>query len=211
MALEKAFIQPLDEKGNNKGERIVVMFNPEQYTIDKTVNYQRTNLPGLQSPVTQFVYGNAQTLKLDLFFDTYEKTEDVRDYTKKVTQLLDIDSDSHAPPVCQFIWGKLKFKAVVDSISQNFTMFLDSGIPVRAKLTVSFTEYQTITEQLQNPPRHSADKTKSYIMTQADSIWLLANKAYADPGQWRVIAEANEIDNPRLLIPGMELIIPSLR
>ena len=210
MALEKAFIQPLDEKGRNKGERIVAMFNPEEYSIDKTVNYQRTNLPGLQTPVTQFVYGNAQTLKLDLFFDTYEKGEDVRNHTRKLTRLLDIDRDLHAPPVCKFIWGKLEFKAVIDSISQTFTMFLDSGIPVRAKLTISFTEYCTITEQLRGTPRESADRTKYHVLTQADSLWLLADKTYADPSLWRVIAEGNKIDNPRLLVPGMELIIPPL-
>jgi len=211
MALEKAYIQPLDEKGRDKGERIVVMFNPEEYTIDKTVNYNRTNLPGLQTPVTQFVYGNAQSLKLDLFFDTYEKGDDVRNHTKKVARLLDIDRDIHAPPVCKFIWGKLEFKATIDSITQNFTMFLDSGIPVRAKLTVSFTEYRTITEQLEGTPRQSADRTKYHVTTQADSLWLLADKAYADPGLWREIATSNNIDNPRLLVPGTELIIPPLR
>lgn len=211
MALEKAYIQPLDEKGRDNGERIVVMFNPEEYTIDKTVNYNRTNLPGLQTPVTQFVYGNAQSLKLDLFFDTYERSEDVRNHTKKVARLLDIDRDIHAPPVCKFIWGKLEFKATIDSITQNFTMFLDSGVPVRAKLTVSFTEYRTITEQLEGTPRQSADRTKYHVTTQADNLWLLADKAYADPGLWRVIAAANNIDNPRLLVPGTELIIPPLR
>jgi hypothetical protein len=213
MALEKAYIQPLDEKGRNSGERIGVMFNPEQYTIDTKVNYSRTNLPGLQTPATQFVYGNAQTLKLDLFFDTYGKgaeTEDVRQYTRKVTALLDIDRHLHAPPVCKFIWGKLEFKAVIDSITQNFTMFMDSGIPVRSKLTVNFTEYRTITEQLEGTPRQSADKTKYHILTQADNLWLLADKAYGDPGRWRVLAEANHIDNPRLLVPGTELSIPPL-
>lgn len=211
MALEKAFIQPLDNNGFPRGERIVVMFNPEEYSIDRSVNYQRTNLPGLQTPITQFVYGNAQTLKIDLFFDTYERREDVRNYTRKLTQLLDIDRDLHAPPVCRFIWGKLEFKATIDSINTNFSMFLDSGIPVRAKLTISFTEYRTITEQLAAIPRQSADRTKYHVFTQSDSLWSLAAKAYADPGLWRVIAEANQIDNPRLVVPGMELKIPPLR
>ena len=211
MELEKAYIQPLDEKGRDKGERIVAMFNPEQYTIGKTVNYNRTNLPGLQTPITQFVYGNAQTLKIDLFFDTYEKNEDVRKHTRKVARLLDIDRELHAPPVCKFIWGQLEFKAVIDNISQNFTMFLSSGIPVRAKLTVSFTEYRTITEQLKGTLLHSADRTKYYILTEADSLWLLSDKSYADSSHWRLIAAANNIDNPRLLTPGTELIIPPLR
>lgn len=210
MALEKAYIQPLDENGRNRGSRIEVMFNPEQYTIEKSVNYQRTNLPGLQTPATQFVYGNAQTLKLDLFFDTYESGVDVREHTRRVTGLLNIDREIHAPPVVKFVWGKLEFKAVIDSVSQNFTMFLDSGIPVRAKLGVSFTEYRTISEQLTGTPKNSPDRTKFYVLTEADKLWSLADKFYSDASQWRVIAKANNVDNPRLLNPGTELTIPPL-
>ena len=210
MALEKAFIQPLNEKGRNLGDRIVVMFNPEQYTIDQKVTFQRTNLPGLQTPITQFVHGEAQTLKLDLFFDTYEQGTDVRNLSRKLTSLLDINSEMHAPPLCKFVWGKLEFKAVIDSMTQNYTMFLDSGIPVRAKLTVSFTEYRTITEQLEKTPRNSADRTKYYVITQTDSLWSLAERFYDEPNKWRVIATANKIENPRIIIPGMELIIPAL-
>ncbi|NUM74041.1 LysM peptidoglycan-binding domain-containing protein [candidate division KSB1 bacterium] len=210
MALEKAFIQPLNEKGWPKGVPIPVMFNPEQYTIEKSVNYQRTNLPGLQTPATQFVYGNAQTLKLDLFFDTYESGLDVRVHTRLLTGLLDIDREIHAPPVVTFVWGKLKFKAVIDSISQNFTMFLDSGIPVRAKLGVSFTEYRTISEQLTGTPKNSPDRTKFYVLTEADKLWSLADKFYGDARLWRAIAEANNVDNPRLMDSGTELVIPPL-
>lgn len=210
MALEKAFIQPLNEKGRNLGNRIVVMFNPEQYTIDQRVTFQRTNLPGLQTPITQFVHGEAQTLKLDLFFDTYEQGTDVRNMTRELTRMLDINSDMHAPPLCKFVWGKLEFKAVIDSINQNYTMFLDSGIPVRAKLIVSFTEYRTITEQLEKIPRHSADRTKYYVVTQADSLWSLSERFYDEPDKWRVIAKANKIENPRILIPGTEFVIPAL-
>ncbi len=210
MALEKAFIESLNEKGDPTGKRIEVMFNPEQYTIDKSVNYQRTNLPGLQTPITQFVYGNAQTLKLDLFFDSYEEGEDVRKKTNKLTELLDIDSDIHAPPVCQFTWGKFIFKAVIDSITQNFIMFLDNGIPVRAKLSVNFTEYRTIDEQLRGKPRQSADRTKYHIFSEGDSLWALAERAYGDPAEWRRIAQANGIENPRLIQAGMNLTIPPL-
>jgi nucleoid-associated protein YgaU len=38
----------------------------------------------------------------------------------------------------------------------------------------------------------------------------MAHKEYSDPGQWRVIAEANDIDNPRLVEPGTELTLPPL-
>jgi nucleoid-associated protein YgaU len=211
MALEKALIQPLDEKGNPKGQPVKVLFNPKEYSIEKSNQFQSTTVPGLSTPITQFVSGSAQTLTMELFFDSYEKGEDVRDYTGKLTALLDIDADLHAPLICKFIWGKPEFKATLERVSQRFTMFLDSGIPVRATLSVTFKEYKTITEQLQSPPRESADRTKRRVIKQGDTLWLIADREYGDPDLWRPIAEANKIDNPRILEIGKEIIIPPLR
>ncbi|MDD4767594.1 MAG: LysM peptidoglycan-binding domain-containing protein [Desulfotomaculaceae bacterium] len=210
MALEKALVQPLDEKGHHQGEPVKVLFNPAEYSIEKSNQFQSTAIPGLQAPVTSFVSGNAATLSMDLFFDTYEQGTDVRNYSGRLTAMLDIDRGLHAPPVCKFIWGKLEFKGVLERVSQRFTMFLDSGIPVRATLSVTFKEYKTITEQLQSPPRQSADRTKHRVVKQGDSLWLLADREYGDPGLWRIIARANNIDNPRLLQAGREILIPPL-
>ena len=43
-------------------ERIEVMFNPEEYTVSRDVNFAQTAVPGLSAPLVQFVHGNAQTL-----------------------------------------------------------------------------------------------------------------------------------------------------
>lgn len=207
----RAYIQPLDEKGNKKGDPIKVCFNPPEYSIEKSNQFQSSQLPGLSTPITQFVSGNAQTLAMELFFDSYEERKDVREYTDKLISLLDIDADLHAPPICEFVWGGPPFKAVVERVTQRFTMFLDSGIPVRAKLSVTFKEYKTITEQVHRPPRESADRTKRRVIKEGDTLWLMANREYGDPGLWRQIAEANNIDNPRTLEIGKEIIIPPLR
>ena len=43
---------------------------------------------------------------MDLFYDTYEQEiDDVRDYTNKISDLMKIDPDLHAPPPLKFIWG----------------------------------------------------------------------------------------------------------
>lgn len=208
MALEKAFIRPVN--GKRQGERIEVLFNPSEYSIEKSNQYQSTSLPGVATPITQFVSGNAQALTVDLFFDSYEKQEDVRNHTRKLTSLLNIDAALHAPPICEFIWGKLQFKATIEKISQKFTLFLESGIPVRATLSTSFKEYKTITEQLQQESRESADRTKRRVFQQGDTLSLLAYREYGNPNLWREIARANKILNPRLVAAGQEIVVPPL-
>jgi len=40
--------------GDMKGENFEALYNPEQYSLDKSNSYQSTNLPGMAAPVTQF-------------------------------------------------------------------------------------------------------------------------------------------------------------
>jgi len=208
MALEKALIQPLDEKGSPMGEPVKVLFNPTEYSIEKGNQYQSVSIPGKSVPAVQFTNGNGQTLSMDLFFDSYEQGEDVRMYTGKVVALLDIDGQSHAPPVCKFIWGKLEFKGVIEKVSQKFTMFLNTGIPVRATLSVSFKEYKTIMEQMAETAQ--SNQTKQVTVKSGTTLSAIAEQQYGDAGKWRDIAKANRIANPRRLQPGQQITVPPL-
>jgi len=115
-----------------------VMFNPEEYSLNKDNNYASQAIPGLQSPLLQFVHGNLRTLDMELFFDTFETKVDVRSETQKVVALLDINSDLHTPPVLRVTWGSLEFRCVLAKVSQKFIKFFPSGHPARAKLNVTF-------------------------------------------------------------------------
>jgi hypothetical protein len=195
---------------HERTQTIDVMFNPTEYELEVGNQYSENDVPGLQRPISQFVGGDASTLTLSLFFDTYELGTDVREITSAIVGMMDVDSDLHAPPTCRFVWGSLDFKGVVTSISQRYTMFLESGVPVRATLGLSMKSSQTMKEQYQEIPRQSADRTKLKTIKLGDQLWSIAADEYEDPGAWRHIAEANGIDNPRLLAAGKSLTIPRL-
>ena len=206
--LKKALIHVLDASGNKKSE-VTVKFYPSEYTLEKSNEFASINIPGLESPLLQFTSGGLGTLSMDLFFDSYEEDRDVREYTDMVTDLLKIDPELHAPPVLRFIWGNLNFTCVLTKASKKFTMFRQDGIPVRATLNVSFSQFITETD-LKAIPLHSPDKTRSYTVKQGDSLWRIAAKMYGDPAFWRPIAEENQIENPRILEAGTIIAIPSL-
>lgn len=208
--LEKATITILG--GRRANEELEVLFNPAEYTHEISNNFQETALPGLGNPIVQFVNGQSQILTMDLFFDTWTNAggTDVSDLTKRFATILAIDADLHAPPPVRFMWGSFSFKAVIQSLSQKFTMFSADGLPVRATLTVSFKQYRPLSEQLDEPRRNSADKTKRRVMTADDSLWALAAREYGHVREWRRIAIANRIDNPRIVAAGTVLILPPL-
>ncbi|WP_168120985.1 LysM peptidoglycan-binding domain-containing protein [Paenibacillus sp. HB172176] len=195
---------------SNSTDVVDVLFNPTQYEMQAGNQYAENEVPGLQNPITQFMGGDATILKLPLFFDTFEAGVDVRTHTSKIVGILDVDSDLHAPPSCRFIWGSLDFKGIITSINQKYTMFLETGVPVRATLDIEMSSTQTMKEQYQEVPRQSADRTKRKTVRQGDQLWTIAAEEYEDPGAWRHIAEANGIDNPRFLKAGTNLTIPRL-
>lgn len=207
MALKKAMI--LVNRGSNT-ERIDVLFNPNEYALESSNQYSWQKIPGLSQPIAQFISGEATTLSMDLFFDTYESGTDVRKHTMQIVGLLDVDKDLHAPPPCKFVWGTLQFKGIVEKVTQKYTMFQDSGLPVRATLNVTFKAVQSITEQFKHIPRQSADRTKQRMVKQGDQLWHIAAEEYEDPSMWREIARANQIDNPKRLEPGTVIKIPRL-
>jgi len=73
---------------------------------------------------------------------------------------------------------------------------------------VSFKEYRTLRQQLEDPRRQSADKTKRRAVIGRDALWLIAARGYGDPAEWPRIALANDLDDPREIAPGDWLTLP---
>ena len=204
MELAKASIEP------EGGEKIKVLFNPNQYSLDKGNQIAEIAVPGLDAPILQYVRGNSRTLTMELFFDTYEEQSDVRTYTKKIYNLLSIDREKHVPPICKFVWGDFQFPCVLERVGGKFTLFLPDGTPVRATLSVVFKEFLKVEDLVRVSPTQSADHTKLRTVRWGDSLSSIAAAEYNDPGQWRPIALANRIENPLELDPGRVLVIPAL-
>ena len=213
MALEK--LKLLVESGPNRfEERLTALFNPDQIHIRKTVNWNEQPVAERDVPAFQFTHGHAARLHLDLFFDTYEARTDVRKHTREVFALATVEGHGnlHRPPICQLMWGKLGvfFQGVLERLTQSFTLFLEDGTPVRARLSCTFREWQSAEEEGRRQKKESADVAKTHTVRRGDTLSGIATEAYHDPSLWRPIAEANQIDNPRVLTPGQVLIIPTL-
>ena len=217
MAYERLTIIP------ERGSRIRCSFNPERYSISKSVQYAEIGIPGLDSPVVQYVRGQAEKATMELFFDTTDQgmvdnVVDVRGETNRVFRLLRADGETHAPLRVKLEWGPDKKIlcfgtnsspwCVLESVTQEFTLFGPNGVPLRAKLNVSFKEAWTVEQQLQETGRHSSDRTKLVSVQSGQTLSHIAAAEYDDPGAWRVIAERNNLENPADLEPGTTLVIP---
>lgn len=216
MALELATLTNLDTN-----QRVEVLFNPNEYTVNKDNNIAQLAIPGRSTPLLQFVNGNLRTLEMELFFDSYEQhrlgsrvliqaQDDIRKLTQPVVDLLAINPATHAPPVVLFNWGSLTFTGVLARVSQRFLMFLDDGTPIRARLQVTFNEFKTAAQEAREVKRQTSDYTRVHTVREGETLSGIATQLYRDPAQWRPIAIANDLEDPRRLQTGLRLSVPRL-
>jgi nucleoid-associated protein YgaU len=221
MSFQRLTIRRID----GSADPVEAQFNPAELTLSKGVQLAEIAIPGLDSPILQFVRGQSETLALDLFFDTTDQGTSVTAKTDAFYQLVKIDGATHAPPVCELSWGtsdfpggefkrpwtdqnRRRFKCVVESVRQRFTLFDESGTPLRATLSVTFREYKLVAEQLREIGFRSADHTEAHVVQQGDTLTRIAHDAYGDPARWREIAVHNGVDDPLALAPGRILELP---
>ena len=136
--------------------------------------------------------------------------DDVRKLARKVTDLMNIDPATHAPPVLLFTWSSLSFTCVLSRAVQRFIMFKPDGTPVRARLTVTFSQYSNAELEAKEVKRETADYTKLHVVRQGETLAAIAAAVYGDPRLWRPIALRNGIDDPRWLAMGSRLTVPQL-
>lgn len=228
MALEKA---KLSVEREGASETFSVQFNPAEYNISESVNYAEKSIPGTAGPITQFVSGASASLSLSLTFDTFDtpasgvresqanteltrqkahKPTDVSHLTRRLANLVAIDGSLHRPPMVTFSWGSLSFKGVVTDLKQTFTMFLPSGMPVRARVELTLKSVTDLAEEKRKRPFESPDRTKYRTVHQGEQLWNFAAQEYGDPELWRVIARENGLMNPLDLEPGQVIKLPAL-
>jgi hypothetical protein len=195
-------------------------FNPNEISITKNNVWEPKPSSGTSLPDVHFQGEGARSLALTLLFDSYEARTDVRDTTKLVQQLMDApeqkgNSTRHTrPPHVMFRWGDFEtFPAVITQLSQTFTLFLNTGTPVRAKLDLTLQEVpqEAVKNQSrgQNPTSRAAGARRVRVIQPGDTLDAIAAEELGEPTLWRRLAETNNLDDPRRLRSGSALLIPN--
>jgi nucleoid-associated protein YgaU len=230
VSLQKAYFENLET-----GDQLEVQFNPTELTFSKSSQLAEIAIPGLDSPVLQYVRGSAETLSIDLFFDSTDEGmgDTAAGVTEKVDQFYQLvkqNPDTHATPRLRFSWGQpvagatsvgaldpaaeasnapFWFTCVVESIERRYVLFSPQGVPLRARLSVRMREYKTVEQMVAH--LHSADHTHWHVLKRRERLDQISSNAYSTPSEWRRIAEENTIENPLRLTPGTILKIPPIK
>ncbi|MDY0059786.1 MAG: LysM peptidoglycan-binding domain-containing protein [Myxococcota bacterium] len=188
---------------------VTAWFNPETYNISKNANWSEQAVQTQDDPIFQWTSGKGKQLSFSLFMDGYEEKKSVQGDCESLLAMASMDSGLHRPPKCKFSWGSVIIEGVILSVKVDYTMFLPNGTPVRAKVDVQMST-GTPKRGDNTQKKQSPDWDKLHTLRRGETLHAIAEKEYDDASEWRRIADANGIDNPMDLVPGMKLFVPPI-
>lgn len=208
------------------GKQVTVQFNPETLKVTFANQVATPSGTGSQggTPNRLFVGAGTTKLAVQLWFDltaldSNNSIKDVRDLTREVIYFITPkpEGSNFIPPAVKFIWGSFQFDGMVDSLDESLEFFSSDGHPLRASLTLNLSQ-QKIPEYkagaaggaagaagIANPSNRPAVGTTPLTQAAAGASFQQLAQAQGQTGDWQSLAQANGIENPRLLAPGQLL------
>jgi len=205
-----------DAKGNAT-QPIDVQFNPQ--TLKIGYSNQKAGGDQPKGSALQFVGKGITKLSCELVFDVTvletgtgtPSVKDVRKLTARVSRFMEpkpapapkgskSKDPVFVPPGVRFHWGDFQFDGVMDSVDETIDFFSEEGMPLRALVAISISA-----QEIRLPPSEASGaitfqgpvgNSEFKQVASGDTVSKVAGKDY------KQVAAANGIENPRMLAPG---------
>jgi hypothetical protein len=198
---------------------VPVQFNPETLKVSYTNTLKQaentsTNKNGTSA--VQFLSQGTTKLSVQLWFDVtavlpeaQAGVSDVRKLTQKIAYFMqakpsDSDSKTIVPPAVRFLWGTFQFDGLMESMEESLEFFSPEGVPLRASVSISLMKQSIQFAFAKGRSAAGAPPPGTAPLTPAPAGSSLPNLVASARGtaDWHAVAQANGIENPRLLRPG---------
>lgn len=201
-------------------KKFEAMINPAGYAHSFSLKYSKNRVLG--QPGTETKYNVSQPEKIELKELILDGTGVVKTASntpisvKEQIELLKkvvytYVGDKHEAPIVQLKWGSFLFYGRVESLKFDYTLFKPSGVPLRAKVKLTFVEYQSSEEISKEANQSSPDLTHLVEVKAGDTLPLLCYQVYQDSAYYTEVARVNRLTNFRELKPGARLRFPPLK
>jgi Contractile injection system tube protein len=207
-------ILPMNRQGIPMGLPFLAMFNPENIAIKEDLEWTDTCAPGAEGSDPTYKKTKGRTFSLELMIDgTGVNTNGIK--IPVLAQILLFRSATthiagvlHRPPYLLVQYGTFISTCVLNGSTVTYTMFDMFGLPMRAKISASFTErtvpgLSNVLNMLSSP-----DLTHRRTVKEWDLLPLLTYDIYNNQHYYLQVAKVNRIKNFRKLVPGSEIVFP---
>jgi hypothetical protein len=215
-------------------------FNPASITVTKTVwnkeKAQASGRGGLPGGSSGSIFRGAERTKIDLRQllleggDVKRRADQLIDWGQPAGGLLGQVVAGAATavaagrgrrlnlatklPVITFQWGPpalaFMMDCTVESVQVEYVRFDRSGVPNRAKVTMSLREEPSLLGVIPtNPTSGGLPGRERHVVTEGETLMSIATATYGRPQYWRALAEANAIHDPLRVRPGRVVFLPA--
>ena len=216
MAQKKLTIVAYSESDfSGKVGEYVAQLNPSSYEQGFEIEYNAEGAIGGANTPLKFSRMPPQTLKFELLFDGTGVIPGSKSVADEIEAFLGVvysyQGTIHEPYYLKLIWGDaLAFGARLASLSIQYTLFEPGGTPLRAKANATFKSYVDAETLAKEEGKESPDVTHEVVVRAGDTLPLLCQKIYQDPGYYMEVARANRLSTVQYLKPGTRLLFPPI-
>ncbi|MCB1986273.1 MAG: LysM peptidoglycan-binding domain-containing protein [Burkholderiales bacterium] len=195
------------------------MINPSGYEHTFSLKYSKNKVLGQPGTETKYDVSHPEKIVLkDLIFDGTGIVKSSSNQPVSVKNQIDLlrnviytyVGSKHEAPIVQLKWGSFLFYGRVESLKFDYTLFKPNGVPLRAKVSLTFIEFQSSEEIAKEADNQSPDLTHYVVVKAGDTLPLLCYQIYQNSVYYPEVARANDLTHFRDLKPGMRLQFPPL-
>ncbi len=191
-----------------------VMYNPKAYALKYEIEYDKKQAKGVSAQELRYVNSKPRNITLEFMLDGTGASGQVVEVKDKIKEFLDtayaFNGDIHRPPYLKVAWGDLVMTCVLESADVSYSLFKPNGQPLRAKITAAFAEFIDESKRTAEERRSSPDLTHVHVVAAGESLPQLCHRYYRDQRFYLRVAEVNELQNFRRLVPGSKLRFPPI-
>lgn len=209
--LIKAYKNIKYQESDKLGE-LTVQINPESYKLGKSVLFAPREKVANAAQTPGFKKYSPSTLSFDVIFDgtgvipTGGKS--VNDRIDQLDNLIyQMVGATREPGYVIIAWGDFTFHGRLSKADYAYTLFKPNGAPLRAKVSLSFTDALSVEEE-QALKAQKAQQGQYKIVTADKTLPEMCQDVYGNAGYAGLIANINGLDGFRDLKPGTQIWFP---
>lgn len=198
------------------GKPYTLMLNPENLKRQQSIEYNSQQAPDSSSSSQKYKSTPSDKLSFDFVIDCTGIVD-----SKRVNMQEEIDTlekivytyngKIHRPNFVKLLWGKtFTFKCVLNSLDISYTLFKPDGSPLRAKLSLSFSEYISPSTVKKLDKQESPDVTHMHQMTDGENLPQVCHKIWSDAHYYIEAAKYNRLNKFRNIKGGKDLYFPPI-
>lgn len=195
----------------------IAMFNPESFSITDNIEWDDESPAGQDGTDPGFKGILPRTFTMEFTLDgTGVNTNGVKIPVTAQVALFRLvtttmQGEDHRPPYLMVQYGPFINTCNLKSSNVTYTMFDMFGLPIRAKISATFTErivggLNAILSMLSSP-----DLTHKVTVRPSDILPLLTYKVYNNQQYYLQVAKVNKLKNFRKLKAGTTLTFPPIK